>query len=246
VLKGPGAAALYGQRGANGAIIITTKSGNAKRKGWGVTLNSNVSTESVNRWPDLQYEYGQGLDGVPYYSFGASPDGSSTSATSSAYGPRFNGQSFFQYDPATQRQGTERTPWIPYPNKIRNYFNTGQTVTNSISVDGGSDKTTARFSVTDVRNKWIIPNTGYNRNTVALSVNSKVNDKLQIASKINYTNKRSDNLPGAGYGNQSIMYWYIFWQPNADPDWLKEYWVRGQEGRRIFILSALSPKIHMP
>ena len=242
VLKGPGAAALYGQRGANGAIIITTKSGNAKRKGWGVTLNSNVSTESVNRWPDLQYEYGQGLDGVPHYSFGASPDGSSTSATSSAYGPRFNGQSFFQYDPATQRQGTERTPWIPYPNKIRNYFNTGQTVTNSISVDGGSDKTTARFSVTDVRNKWIIPNTGYNRNTVALSVNSKVNDKLQIASKINYTNKRSDNLPGAGYGNQSIMYWYIFWQPNADPDWLKEYWVRGQEGRRIFYPFSTFPE----
>ncbi len=75
VLKGPGAAALYGQRGANGAIIITTKSGSSKRKGWGISLNSNLSMESVNRWPDFQYEYGQGLDGAPYYSFGASPDG---------------------------------------------------------------------------------------------------------------------------------------------------------------------------
>lgn len=242
VLKGPGASALYGQRGANGAIIITTKSGNSKKKGWGITLNSNVSMEEVNRWPDLQYEYGQGTDGLPYYSFGASPDGASTSATSSAYGPRFDGQMFFQYDPVTQKQGTTRTPWIPYPNKIRNFFNTGSTVTNTISIDGGNANTSARFSVTDVRNKWIVPNTGYNRNTVSLSVNSKVNERLQISSKINYTNKRSDNLPGAGYGNQSIMYWFIFWQPSADPDWLKEYWVRGLEDRRIFYPFSTFPE----
>ena len=55
VLKGPGAAALYGQRGANGAIVITTKSGSSKRKGLGITFNSNSSLEAVNRWPDLQY-----------------------------------------------------------------------------------------------------------------------------------------------------------------------------------------------
>ena len=85
VLKGPGAAALYGQKAANGAVIITTKSG-AKRNGksLGITLNSNTSFESVNRWPDLQYEYGQGTGGSDYYSFGTSIDGGSTSGTSSA------------------------------------------------------------------------------------------------------------------------------------------------------------------
>jgi len=233
VLKGPGAAALYGQRGANGAIIITTKSGNPKRKGLGITINSNASMEQVNRWPDLQYEYGQGLHGDGYYSFGTTADGASTSGTSSAYGPRFNGQMFYQYDPVTQTVGKERTPWVPYKNGVNSYFETGHTVTNSVSIDGGTDKTTARFSVTNVMNDWITPNTGYKRNTVSLSVNSKVNDKLQITSKINYTNKWSDNLPGAGYGNQSIMYWYIFWQPNADPDWLKYYWTKGLENRQI-------------
>ncbi len=234
VLKGPGAAALYGQRGANGAIIITTKSGSSKKKGWGVTLNSNYGRETVNRWPDLQFEYGQGLDGNSYYSFGAGPDGASTSATSSAYGPRFDGQMFYQFDPVTQAQGTERTPWVAYPNKLNDYFQASNTYTNSISIDGGTDKTSARFSFTNVNNTWITPNTGYKRNTVALSVNSKVNDRLQIASKINYTNKWSDNLPGAGYGNQSIMYWWIFWQPNADLDWLKNYWaIRGTNGQPI-------------
>lgn len=233
VLKGPGAAALYGQRAANGAIIIVTKSGNSKRKGWGVAFNSNASIEDVNRWPDLQFEYGQGLDGAPYYSYGTGPDGASTSGTSSAYGPRFDGQMFYQYNPGIQKQDTVRTPWVAYPGKVNDYFERGRTLTNSISIDGGTDKTTARFSVTNVNNKWIIPNTGYKRNTISLSVNSKINDKLQITSRINYTNKWSDNLPGAGYGNQSIMYWYIFWQPNADLDWLRNYWAIGQEGRRI-------------
>lgn len=233
VLKGPGAAALYGQRGANGAIIITTKSGSAKRKGLGVTLNSNASIEKVNRWPDLQYEYGQGLAGAAHYSYGTSVDGASTSGTSSAYGPRFNGQSFFQYDPTTQKVGTERTPWVPYKNGVNSYFQTGNTITNTVTIDGGTDKTTARFSATNVKNNWITPNTGYSRNSVALSVNSKINDKLQISSKVNYTNKWSDNLPGAGYGNQSIMYWYIFWQPSANPEWLRNYWVLGQEGKKI-------------
>jgi TonB-linked SusC/RagA family outer membrane protein len=234
ILKGPNAAALYGERGAHGAVMITTKSGSSKKKkGLGVTLNSNASMEQVNRWPELQYEYGQGLGGANYYSYGAGPDGASTSGTSSAYGPRFDGQMFYQYDPVTQKVGTQRTPWIAYPDMGKDFFTTGKTLTNSITLDGGTDKTTARFSFTNVHNDWIIPNTGYKRNTVAMSVNSKINDRLQIASKVNYTNKWSDNLPGNGYGNQSIMYWYIFWQPNADVNWLRNYWKLGQEQKAI-------------
>jgi TonB-linked SusC/RagA family outer membrane protein len=233
VLKGPGAAALYGQRGANGAIIITTKTG-AKHSGLGITFNSNVSLEQVNRWPDLQYEYGQGTAGSNYYSFGAGPDGASTSATSSAYGPKFNGQSFYQLDPITQAQGLTRTPWVPYKNQIRDFFQIGQTTTNSVSIDGGTDKTSARFSATNVTNKWVTPNTGYGRNSLSLSVNSNINDKLTISSNVNYNNRHSNNLPGAGYGNQSLMYWFIFWQPNADLNWLKNYWRNGQQDKAIF------------
>lgn len=233
VLKGPSAAALYGSRAANGAIIITTKAGNKKGKGIGITLNSNASMESVNRWPDLQYEYGQGLNGAAHYSYGTTVDGPSTSGTSSAYGPKFDGQYFFQYDPVRQTVGTERTLWRPYENNSTDFFETGRTLTNTISIDGGSDKTSARFSATNVNNTWIVPNTGYKRTTLALSVNSKVTDKLTVAAKVNYGNRNSDNLPGAGYGNQSLMYWFIFWQPNADVNWLKNYWVNGQELKKI-------------
>jgi len=232
VLKGAGAAALYGQRGANGAVIITTKSGAGKNKGLGISFNSNLAFESINRSPDLQYEYGQGLDGANYYSFGSSADGGSTKGTSSAYGPRFDGQNFYQYDPISQLATTERTPWVPYDN-INSFFETGKTYTNSLSISGGTEKTSARFSYTDVRNTWITPNTGYDKTAFGLSVSSKVSDKLTVNAKVNYNRRWSDNLPGAGYGNQSLMYWYIFWQPNADVNWLKNYWVNGKENLAI-------------
>lgn len=242
VLKGPGAAALYGQRGANGAIIITTKSGSAKQKKPSITFSSNASFESTNRFPDLQYEYGQGLNGVANYSYGLSPDGPSTSATSLSWGPRFNGQSFYQYDPVTQTTATERTPWVAYPNQINDFFGTGSTFTNSLSLNGNLKNTTYRVSATRADNKWIIPNTGYNRTNVSLSTNTKITSKLNLSLKANYTNKSSDNLPGMGYGNQSVMYWYVFWVPNADINWLNNYWVNGQEHRALHDIYTTSPE----
>jgi TonB-linked SusC/RagA family outer membrane protein len=230
VLKGPGAAALYGSRGANGAIIITTKGGKTREKGIGISLNSNTSFAAVNRIPSLQYEYGQGIDGANYFSYGASADGAATNRTTNAFGPKFNGQYYFQYDPVTNAQAAERTLWRPYKNEgFNDFFETGKTYTNSVSIDGGTDRTTARFSYTNVENTWIMPNTGYGRNTVAMSVNSKPSKNLQLTSKLNYTSKTSDNLPAGGYNNQSIMYGFIFWAPSAPISWLRNYWVPGKE-----------------
>jgi len=231
VLKGPAATALYGSRGGNGAIIITTKSGKANQKGIGVSFNSNSSFETISRWPDYQSQYGQGATGQDlYYSYLATVDGASTRSTSSAWGPKFDGQSYFQYDPITKTTSATRLPWIAYPDNHKDFFQTANTFINSLSIDGGSDKTTARLSVTNLMNKWIIPNTGYTRNTVSLSVNSKLTNKLQIASKVNYTNKYADNLPSTGYNNQSIMYFIRGLTPNMNMDWFKEYWLPGQEG----------------
>ncbi|GAB3589976.1 SusC/RagA family TonB-linked outer membrane protein [Hymenobacter daeguensis] len=230
VLKGPGATALYGARGGNGAVIITTKSGRARKKGIGVTFNSNAALDQISRWPDFQYEYGQGSAGENYYSYNATADGPSTRSTSSAWGPKFDGQSFYQYDPATNTTGTERTPWVPYKNNRKDFFQTGKTFTNTIALDGGTDRTAVRLSLTNLKNTWIIPNTGYDRNTVALSASQKITDRLTVSTKVNYTNRSSDNLPSTGYNNQTIMYWTMFQLPNADLNWIKDYWVPGAEG----------------
>jgi len=234
VLKGPGATALYGSRAAGGALIITTKSGSKNDGRLGITFNSNFSIDQVNRWPDYQYEYGEGRTSL-YYSYGDSPDGINTSkdvAAGRAWGPKFNGQSYFQYDPNTPNNlATERTPWVAQPDYIKGYFQTGTTITNSISIEGGNDKGSARLSVSQLKNKWIIPNTGYERVTAALSVNQKVSDKLRISGKVTYTNKKSDNLPEAGYNNQTLMYFLIIGTaPNIKPEWFKPYWLPGLEG----------------
>ena len=233
VLKGPGATALYGSRAGNGAILITTKSGTKKQSGIGVTVNSNISFNTVLHWPDYQYEYGQGTGkalnttGEKYYSYGATADGASTSGTSSAYGPRFNGQMYYQYDPLTQSRGAERTLWRPYKDNIKGFWRTGSTITNSVSLDGGNDKGTARLSVTHSKNEWIMPNTGFERITAQTGVNYKISDKLRINTRITYTNKKSDNLPATGYNNQSIAYFMIFQNPNVNLDWYKDRWKKG-------------------
>lgn len=234
VLKGPGATALYGSRAANGALLITTKSGARKEKGIGVTLNTNISFNNVLRWPDYQYEYGQGTgkalnaNGEKYYSYGASADGASTGGTSSAFGPRFNGQEYFQYDPVVDGQSPTRVPWRPYKDNIKGFWRTGSTITNNIALEGGGENGSVRASLTHSKNEWIMPNTGYQRITAALSVNQKISEKLRITSKINYTNKQSDNLPATGYNNQSISYFMIFQNPNVDLAWYRPIWKRGQ------------------
>jgi TonB-linked SusC/RagA family outer membrane protein len=233
VLKGPGATALYGSRAAAGAILITTKTGARKDKGLGVTYNGALSFESVNRWPDYQFEYGEGRTQA-YYSYGNTAEGANTSTTSSAgraWGPKFNGQSYFQYDPNTPTHvATQRTPWVAQKDYISGFFQTGTTLTNSVSVEGGSDKGSARLSVTHMKNTWILPNTGFERLNAALSVNQRVSDKIRITGKINYTNKTSDNLPAAGYNNQSMMYFVILGTaPNIRPEWFKPYWEPGLE-----------------
>lgn len=235
VLKGPGATALYGSRAGNGALLITTKSGAKKNTGIGVTVNSNSSINTVLHWPEYQYEYGQGTGtalnaaGEKYYSYGATADGASTSGTSSAYGPRFNGQMYFQYDPQKQGRGDERTVWRPYKNNIKDFWRTGSTITNNVSLEGGNDKGTARLSVTHSKNEWIMPNTGFERITAQSSLNYKISDKLKINTKLSYTNKKSDNLPATGYNNQSIAYFMIFQSPNVDLNWYRDKWKKGQE-----------------
>ncbi|WP_245588160.1 SusC/RagA family TonB-linked outer membrane protein [Algoriphagus terrigena] len=235
VLKGASATALYGSRAANGALIVTTKSGAKKTKGLGVTINSNFSLQNVLRWPDFQYEYGQGTgrafnaDGELYYSYGASEDGASTGGTSSAFGPKFNGQSYFQYDPTLEGPSAERELWRPYEDNVTGFWETGFNMINAIALDGSSETGSLRASITQTKNEWIMPNTGFDRLVAAISGSQQVSKKLSLNVKANYTNKNSDNLPATGYNNQSIAYFMIFQNPNVDLDWYRPIWKSGQE-----------------
>lgn len=226
VLKGPAAAALYGSRGHRGAIIITTKTADKNKGKFGISINSNTAVGTINRWPDYQYEYGQGDEGQDlYYSYGQTEDGPSTLSTSSAWGAKFDGQMFYQYNPEYYRLAPpERSLWRPYKNNRKELFKPDVTSTNSISLSGSTEKTSARFSYTNVYNSWIIPNTGYKRNSIAANLNNQITDKLSIATKINYNKRSAENLPNSGYNNQSYMYFIRGLTPSMDAAWFEDNW----------------------
>ncbi|SFU46966.1 TonB-linked outer membrane protein, SusC/RagA family [Pustulibacterium marinum] len=233
VLKGPNAAALYGSRGQNGVIMITTKSGK-QHKGLGVTINSSANFDVIQRWPEYQYRYGQGTgavdaNGAPYYSYGASEDGSNTGGTSSAWGPAFDGQYFYQYDPVVGGQSEERQLWRGYDDNRKDFWRTGVTIQNNVSLQGGDDKGSMRASFGHSKNEWIMPNTGFERITAAVNAKYQISDRITLGSVVNYNNRGSDNLPSTGYNNGSIAYFMIFQNPNVNLDWYRPMWEEGQE-----------------
>ncbi|SMC61180.1 TonB-linked outer membrane protein, SusC/RagA family [Pedobacter africanus] len=236
VLKGPAASALYGQRGANGAIIITTKSAAKNRKTMGINFTSNSAWEDINRGPARQNEFGAGTDGTTTYQFG-------TGSTSSSYGPAFSeNYMFYQYDPLTKQKGVDKTPWVGYGDPVDQFFITGFESTNSVSLDGTFKKVGLRLSASHGENEWIVPNTGLERTTVALNANTNLTKKLSINLKAQYSNRHSDNLPATGYGNQSLMYWFMFAQPNINTDWYRDYWAPGLENRQFVNLTTSFPE----
>lgn len=248
VLKGASAAALYGSRAANGALMITTKSGKTKDGKVRVSFNSYSSFDTVLKWPDYQYEYGQGTllkntAGEFYYSFGASPDGVSTGG-SSAYGPKFANQYYFQYDPNTQAQSKDRQLWRPFEDNIKGFWQTGSTYSNSVAVEASNDKTNFRTSLTYLKNEWMMPNTGFDRFNFALSFAHQLTKKLKISTKFSHNTTNSDNLPATGYNNQSISYFMIFQSPNINLDWYKPIWRTGQN--QIDQIHPFSPFIDNP
>ena len=217
VLKGPAATALYGSRAANGAIIITTKSGRAN-KGIGVTVNSSITWEDADFFPDFQDQYGSGNDmGTKPYCFWKVPaaqayDGVATAGryySRFAWGEKFNPEVLrYQYASKNWETGIYTAlPWVYQDDWYTGLFQTGVTYRNTVTIDGNNGKgTNARLSITDNHNEWILPNTGFNNQTIALSVNTKLNQWMSLNAKVNYYRKESDNIPVPGYQANNPLY----------------------------------------
>lgn len=234
VLKGAAATALYGSLAGNGAIVITTKGGNNK-KGIGVTLNSSLTLDYASYWPDFQTEYGAGSDmGLNEFCFwpldaSEAPDGVATSRNISryAFGEKYDASKMrYQYMSKDWQTGTfEKLPWVYADDWYTGFFETGVTWKNSITVNGGNGKgTTARASVSDLRNSWITPNTGYRQNTFSLAFDSPLSKRIKLSSRVNYIRKTSDNLPVSSYSAQSPMYALVWgYTNNPIQAWKDEY-----------------------
>lgn len=234
VLKGPAATALYGSRAANGAIVITTKSGR-KSKGIGVTINSTVVTENAGFWPEFQTEYGSGGDmGLNEYNFWTLSENETGLADNPprnisryAWGEKFDANKLrYQYNGKDWESGMiERTPFVYQDDWFTGIFQPGVTFNNSLTISGSNGEgTNVRFSITDMRNEWILPNTGYDKQSYSFSFESPVNRWIKFNSKVNYYRTNSDNMPMAGYHQTTVMY-NLMWGYNSNSmqDWKNEY-----------------------
>jgi TonB-linked SusC/RagA family outer membrane protein len=238
VLKGPAATALYGSRAANGAVIITTKSGR-KSKGIGVTVNSSVVMERAGYWPDFQTQYGSGSDmGLNEYNFWTlepslvgTTDYPPRNLSRYAWGEEFIPEKLrYQYEGKNWETGEiVKTPFVYKDDWFTGIFQDGVTLNNSVAISGSNGEgQNIRFSVTDTRNKWILPNTGYQNQAYAFSFETPVNKWIDFRTKVNYYRTDSDNMPMAGYHQTTVMY-NLMWGYNSNSmaDWRNEYF----EGR---------------
>ncbi|MEM6763784.1 MAG: SusC/RagA family TonB-linked outer membrane protein [Bacteroidota bacterium] len=183
VLKGPSATALYGTRAQNGAVLITTKKGTA-RKGIGVEINSNFTIEEpILDYPEFQYVYGSGTEGrAP-----ATQD-EAIQTSRSSWGARMDGQSVIQWD------GVNR-PYVAHPDNLDNFYNDAQTFTNTLSLNGGNQDATFRLSASDLNNRGLVPESGLRRNTFTLRGTAKMGSKLTADVKANYVREKAENRP---------------------------------------------------
>ncbi len=245
VLKGPSAAALYGTRASNGVIVIETKDGSNK-KGIGISINSSIFLDTAFKLPDFQNEFGQGQGGVFEYVDGLG-GGISDNITYS-WGPRLDvGNLIPQFDsPVVLPDGTivrggdtslysglpiTATPFVSNPDNLKDFYETGVTTINNVSVSNGFNSGDYRLSFTDLRSESIIPGVNLDRQTVATKLNFRPTNKTKISSSISYVNSNSDNRPSNGYGSENVNYSLVAWGPRSlNINSLRDYWQPGLEG----------------
>ncbi len=230
VLKGPSAAALYGSRGANGVVLVTTKSGKGS-KGIGVSFNTNTTFESPLKLPDWQNEYGQGAKGL--FSFVDGTGKGVNDGVDESWGPKLDGRLLPQFNSPIAADGTRTpTPWVAHPDNVNQFFETGRTLTNNVSITGGNENGDFRLSYTDLNQKGILPNTDYKRRTVSINAGWNLTKKLNIRATGNYVNDGSDNRTNWGlyfiwFGRQVDMADLVnYTAPGSiyQNNWNNNYW----------------------
>jgi TonB-linked SusC/RagA family outer membrane protein len=220
VLKGANAAALYGSRAGAGVIVVTTKKG---KKGEKLSVNiSNTTTfETPLRLPDFQNKYGQGNGGQFAYVDGAG--GGINDGVDESWGPQLDiGLMIPQFSSPVNVDGTiQPTPWISHPNNVKDFFETGHTVSTNVSLTGGTEKSNFRLSFTNLNQQGMVPNTDYLKKTVSFSASSNPVDKLTFSASGSYVNAKSDNQPGYGYAASNVMQQFTWTGRQVDYTLLK-------------------------
>jgi TonB-linked SusC/RagA family outer membrane protein len=202
VLKGPAAAALYGSRASNGALMITTKSGANRAKKLEITLNSTSTFSSVLKLPTFQNEYGQG-----YMSGSATSAGYVTgiddASDNFSWGAPFTGK----IEPWGQEIDgvNQMKPYSALPNNIKDFFTTGFAADNNIGISSGDDKSSFYLGLNSLNSNGIYPGNSdtYDKYGVRFNGKAKLANNFTASINFNY-NKIQANTPSGGQNANGI------------------------------------------
>ncbi|HEX4850887.1 MAG TPA: TonB-dependent receptor plug domain-containing protein, partial [Puia sp.] len=180
VLKGVAATALYGYRGGNGAILITTKSG-AKSHGIGVEINNNFTVSNVIDDRDYQYQYGQGTQGV----LPTTIDAANATAESS-WGPKISGQD------AVNMVG-DHYAYVANKNQFKDFYKSGLNNQTSVALLGGNDKGHFRLGLSNLYLQTVVPNSDMKQQGINFNTTYNITNKLQFSLTANYVFENVQN-----------------------------------------------------
>lgn len=230
VLKGSAASALYGSRGQNGVIMITTKKGKKGAKTFSVEVNSGINMEQVSILPEQQTSYGGGggfetvtIDGKDYTAVAYAVDES--------WGPKYdpNLEVLHWWGAADYEKGItstpETAPWVTPENDVRSFYEMGVAYQNSVNVVNTSENSAIRIGYTNVSMTGIVPNSSQNKNS--FNINGSINlfnDRLELSSTVNFVDTYTKGRPQFGYGDNSQSQKFFQWgQRSLDFEKLKTY-----------------------
>lgn len=186
ILRGGAATALYGLRGANGVVVITTKSGTAGKLR--VNYTATYSFDQVNKLPDVQSKYTQGYIGV-YDSVSFWPEWGPTVEEARKIDPTHPAKLYNQYGRA---------------------YKEGNQFRNTLSLSGGSDKIDFSSSLGYNKQNGVMPFTYYQDLSARVKGALKFSDKFQVGTSIYYTNS-GGNFYSADRFNEELTYWSPRW-----------------------------------
>lgn len=221
VLKGPSASALYGSRAGNGVILITTKKGAAKRE-LGIELNSTTSLENqLTHYNDYQYIYGQGTAEQLVVD-----QAQAKNTLFNNFGPRL--------DPGLQVIGFDGKyrPYALVKNNIDNFFRTGATFTNNVAFSNANDNSSFRLSISDLRNRDIVPGSSLRRNTFNFTGSTKLGTKVTMSARVMYLNEDVTNRPALADDPGNIGNSFVGLANNVDQAYFKDSY-KDSEGRYL-------------
>lgn len=232
VLKGPNAAALYGARAAHGAIVITTKGGDKRQKGIGITLHSSTQVSFVATLPEFQNLFGQGAGGR--FSYVDGKGAGVNDGVDESWGPRLDiGLLIPQFDSPLDADGNRvATPWVSHPNNVRDYFRMGISTNNGISIARGDDKYQFRVGYNYEKQVSIVPDAGTNKTNISLNTDYHLAKWIVVGATANYIVYTASSLPGSAtpsgsnVRSNSPMLQFLWFGRQVDTNSLKADYTR--------------------